>query len=534
MKKIVFSLGLALMLSTAAYSQVDEKVDLKSWQHLSLEDTGVYGVNTQKALDFLKAKKRKPSNITVAVLDSGIEVTHEDLQDNIYTNQKEKADNGKDDDKNGYVDDIHGWNFIGGANGNVDGDTLEFVRIYRELIPLFTGENAESNQKKFPEKYNLYKELKQKYETELAEAKLYTAQFEEILNRIKEPLQTLAAKHGDIILTQENLQKNRKTFEPYQDALLVFGMVNEEVWNNRKLKDFSNDILKDLEEGVKYYSDKINYHLNLKDDFRAVVGDNYANKTEHLYGNADVDGPDSNHGTHVAGIIAAKRNNHIGIDGIAGDGYAKIMSVRTVPNGDERDKDVANAIRYAVDNGAKILNMSFGKAYSPEKELVWDAFKYAESKGVLLVKAAGNENLNVDEENNFPTIFNDKGEVIAHNVITVGASTVDPLVLKSSFSNYGKKSVDVFAPGSDIYSAVPTREGKYQSNSGTSMASPVVAGVAALVWAHYPKLSVKEVKEIILQSVNKNDQLTDYAVTGGVVDAYKAVQLAEKKYAGRK
>lgn len=534
MKKILLSLGFALMLATTTYAQAKVEVDGNAWQHADLEETGVFGVNTQKALDYLKSKNRKPQTITVGVLDSGVEVTHEDLVDNIYVNAKEVAGNNKDDDKNGYIDDVHGWNFIGGPTGNVDGDTMEFVRILKELTPLFTGDKAEANIAKHPEKYELYKEVKQKYENDLAEAKTYAEQYNAIVKMYKEPLVAMSNELGDIVLTMDNIQKNKAKFEKHQDAMAIFSMVDETAWKDKTVKEFADEIIKDLDGAVSHFTDQTKYHLNLTEDFRKIVGDDYTNKKEKNYGNNDVDGPDSNHGTHVAGIIAAKRGNKIGMDGVAGDGYVKILSVRTVPNGDERDKDVANAIRYATDNGAKILNMSFGKAYSPEKDLVWEAFKYAESKGVLLVKAAGNDNLNIDEEVHYPTVFNDKGERVSKNVITVGSSTIDPLILKSSFSNYGKKSVDVFAPGSNIYSAVPTREGKYQSNSGTSMASPVVAGVAALVWAHYPKLKVEQVRQIILESVNKDPQLTEISVTGGVVDAYKAVQLAEKMYANVK
>ena len=208
------------------------------------------------------------------------------------------------------------------------------------------------------------------------------------------------------------------------------------------------------------------------------------------------------------------------------------MGVRAVPNGDERDNDVANAIRYAVDNGAKILNMSFGKDTSPDREIVWDAMKYADKKGVLMVKAAGNDNLNIDTDIHYPTNFDDKANKVAQAIITVGASTPEKESLKASFSNYGKKSVDVFAPGTAILSTVP--HDKFKEEQGTSMASPITAGVAALVWSHYPKLSAIEVKEIIMNSVNKNEQLSEISVTGGVVDAYKAVQLAEKMYQDKK
>lgn len=531
MKKILYSLALALMISTSSYAQETSRqdIDLKAWQHMSYDDTGVYGVNTNKAIEFLKQKNKKATTLIVGVLDSGVEVTHEDLKDNVWTNPKEKQD-GKDNDKNGYVDDIHGWNFIGGKDGkNVDGDTLELTRILVKYKALFeTDKDAEANKTKFPKEYEEYKLMNAKFEEKLAEAKQMSTQLNTVLKNIEAPIQALLKEVGDKKLTEEFMLSFQPQSDEAKKGMMLFAMVPKEAWAGKSMKEFGDEFLKEIKDGAKYYQDQVDYNLNLNFDPRSIVGDNYPNIKERYYGNNDVDGPDSSHGTHVAGIIAAKRNNNIGIDGIAGEGNIRIMSVRTVPNGDERDKDVANAIRYAVDNGAKILNMSFGKAYSTNKQEVWDAFKYAADKGVLLVKAAGNENVNIDEEIHYPTVFNEKGEAVSNNVITVGSSTSDSNILKSSFSNYGKKSVDVFAPGSEIYSSVPTRDGKYQSNSGTSMASPVVAGVAALIWSHYPSLTAQQVKQIIMESVNKNDQLKEISVTGGVVDAYKAVQLADK------
>src|SRR5690606_8039737 len=271
----------------------------------------------------------------------------------------------------------------------------------------------------------------------------------------------------------------------------------KDYWEGKTMAAISKQLTDEFQGGIEYFEGQINYHYNVDFESRGIVGDNYADKKEKFYGNADVEGPDAGHGTHVAGLISAVRGNNKGIDGIAGN-HVKIMGVRTVPNGDERDKDVANSIRYAVDNGAKILNMSFGKSHSPERDIVWDAMRYAEKKGALLIKAAGNDDLNIDVDVHYPANFDDKGNKVIDAVITVGASTPDPSALKASFSNYGKKSVDVFAPGTEILSTVPHDE--FKEEQGTSMASPVTAGVAALVWSHYPKLSALEVKEIIMQS----------------------------------
>ncbi|MFV0164445.1 S8 family serine peptidase [Empedobacter falsenii] len=535
MKKFLLSISVAMFIGVASFAQETiplPKVDQKYWQHESLEESGVYGVNTQKAIQFLESKKRKPSQLIVGVLDSGVEVTHADLKDNVWINAKEIAGNGKDDDKNGYIDDVHGWNFIGGKDGkNVDGDTLELTRLFVKYKNLFeTSTDAASNKTKYPEKFEEYQKIKVEFENKLAEAKQGAMQYQQMDEIFKVSFPVLISEWGEKDLDEKNMSTFQPKSKEAQQGMMIFAMVPKEAWDGKTMKEFLKEVGDEIAEGAKYYKEQVEINLNTELDPRPIVGDDYANVNERYYGNSDVDGPDSNHGTHVAGIIAAKSGNGIGIDGIAGKGNVKIMSVRTVPNGDERDKDVANAIRYATDNGAKILNMSFGKAYSPDVKAVREAFKYAQDKGVLLIKAAGNDNENIDTKIHFPTVYSETGAAISNNVITVGSNTNNKDELKSGFSNYGKKSVDVFAPGSDIYSAIPTRDGEYKSNSGTSMASPVVAGVAALVWSHYPKLTTQQVKQIILDSVNKNDQLKDISVTGGVVDAYKAVQLAEKIY----
>ncbi|MGV0830919.1 S8 family peptidase [Empedobacter brevis] len=542
MKKFLLSISVAMFLGIASFAQETTtalplpKVDQKFWQHESLEETGVYGVNTQKAIQFLESKKRKPSQLIVGVLDSGVEITHPDLKDNIWTNAKEIANNGKDDDKNGYVDDIHGWNFIGGKDGkNVDGDTLELTRLFVKYLDLFEkSADAVSNKTKFPKEFEDYQKIKTEFENKLAEAKQGAAQYGQMDEVFKIAFPALNSEWGDKELNEKNMVAFQPKSKEAQQGMMIFGLVPKEAWEGKSMKDFTKEIGDEISGGAKYYKEQVEINLNTELDPRPIVGDNYADKSERNYGNNDVDGPDSLHGTHVSGIIAAKSGNGIGMDGIAGNGYVKIMSVRTVPNGDERDKDVANAIRYATDNGAKILNMSFGKAYSPDKQIVWDAFKYAEKKGVLLIKAAGNDNVNIDDEIHYPTLFDEKGNEISKNVITVGANTMDHTNLKASFSNFGKKSVDVFAPGQAIYSTVPNKDGEYKNEDGTSMASPVVAGVAALVWAHYPKLTAIDIKQILMDSVNKNPSLADISVTGGVVDAYKAVQLAEKMYIAKK
>lgn len=536
MNKFWITLGLAFMLSTVVFAQDSILLRTeKAWYNDSKEDTGIFGVNTEKAYQFLKDHNRKPTELVVAVIDGGVQADHIDLKDNMWISPKEKPGNGKDDDKNGYVDDINGWNFIGGADGkNVDGDTLEKVRVYKyTYLPLFESADSaknEENKTKHPEEFADYEKIKKEISDELNKAKGMLGQMQMATQMIDKGFAQMIIDFGDEKLTEENIGK----YNPTGDAMMglqFFGQMPKEMWVGKTMQQVKDMIAGEIQEGVDYFNGQINYNYNLDFEPRGVVGDNYENKKESKYGNNNVEGPDAGHGTHVAGLISAVRDNNKGIDGIAGNNV-KIMGVRTVPNGDERDKDVANAIRYAADNGAKIFNMSFGKDHSPEKELVWEAMKYAEKKGVLMIKAAGNDGVNIDTDIHYPTNFDDKGNKVVEAIITVGASTPDAKNLKASFSNYGKKSVDVFAPGTEILSTVPHDE--FKEEQGTSMASPITAGVAALVWSHYPKLTALQVKEIILKSVNTDPQLTDISVTGGVIDAYKAVQLAEEMYKSKK
>jgi len=332
---------------------------------------------------------------------------------------------------------------------------------------------------------------------------------------LKKNVDAVVAKIGKENPTLEDI----KNFTPDGQAE---SSVKNRLINGMKNTDFKSYYEARIKGGYDHFYDQVNYNYNLGFNPRNLVGDNENDSNERIYGNSDSKGPDPSHGTHVAGIVGADRKNTLGINGVADN--VLLMAVRNVPNGDERDKDVANGIRYAVDNGAKVLNMSFGKAYSWDKKVVDDAVKYAISKDVLLVHAAGNDNKNLDVDTNFPTNKYEDG-TLADAWLTVGASTpYNDNRLKASFSNYGKTTVDVFAPGFAIYSTYPDQ--KYQDNNGTSMASPVVAGLAALIRSYYPKLSAKQVKEIIMKSVEKAGALTDISVTGGVVNAYNALKLA--------
>lgn len=492
-----------------------------NWQNLDLKTDSVFGISTEKAYsELLKGKKSK--TVLVGVLDGGVDVNHEDLKRVIWVNKKEIAGNGKDDDKNGYIDDVQGWNFL----STINQETLELTRIIRRDSAKFANVTAATVKPADKASFEIYTKAKADFDKQTNEAK-------DILQNIagfKAALDGFVKKIG-----KENPElADVQNFKPEtaMDGRLKELLVAQ--LQNTTFKDFYNaQIIK----GVTHYQEQLDYNLNLSFDPRPkVVGDNYANSKEQGYGSNDVKGPDASHGTHVSGIIGADRTNTIGIKGVADN--VLIMGVRAVPNGDERDKDVANSIRYAVANGAKVLNMSFGKAYSWDKKAVDEAVKYAVSKDVLLVQAAGNDNKNLDVEKSFPDRRYEGGGQ-ATSYIVVGASgPKDDNTLKADFSNYGKTTVDVFAPGVQIYSTTP--ESKYEAYNGTSMASPVVAGLAALIRSYYPKLTAVQVKEIILKSVIKVNHnvdveeatgvksvpFTDLCITGGIVNAYEALKLA--------
>lgn len=498
-----------------------------NWQNMDLKTDSVFGISTERAYtELLKGKKSSP--VLVGVLDGGVDINHEDLKRVIWTNKKEKAGNGKDDDKNGYIDDIHGWNFLGSAKGSVNQEALELTRILKRDQPRFEQVTAATVSPADSAAFNQYLAAKIDFEKQTEEAKNAVQN----IGGLKNALDAMVKKMGKEKPVAADFQ-NFKAENSMEDRLKKI-MVSQ-LQNSTYDTFYQSQIVK----GLEHYQEQLDYNLNLNFDPRPeLVGDNYSDSKQRSYGNNDVKGPDASHGTHVSGIIGADRTNTIGINGVADN--VMIMGVRAVPNGDERDKDVANSIRYAVENGARVLNMSFGKAYSWDKKAVDEAVKYAMSKDVLIVQAAGNDNKNLDVEKSFPDRrYLDGGAATSY--IVVGASgPKDDKTLKADFSNYGKTTVDVFAPGVQIYSTVP--ESKYEAYNGTSMASPVVAGLAALIRSYYPKLSAVQVKEIILKSavkVNHNVEVeteegaapksvafSDLCITGGVVNAYEALKLA--------
>lgn len=519
-----------LMLALCAFSVcfAQEKAP-QNWFHLDPATDSVPGVATIRTYQEL-LNGRQGEMVVVAVLDSGVDYEHEDLKNVMWVNDDEIPNNGIDDDQNGYVDDIHGWNFIGNADGrNIHHDNLEVTRLYAKYKAKFENANEAELSKDDKELYKQFKEwektIKDKQESVAPNIALYGG----ISEAFGKVVEEIGKKPEDI--TADDINKLNPTDQTVIRAVSVLKNLMAE---GNKFADIKQEV----DEVYNYYHGQANYYYNPDYDPRDLVGDDYMNKEERIYGNNDVRGPDSEHGTHVAGIIGAERGNGIGMDGVSDK--VRIMSVRVVPDGDERDKDVANAIRYAVDNGASIINMSFGKGWSPYKSVVDDAIKYAMKNDVLLVHAAGNDGKQNNLTNNYPNDrFNKKGWFaprFAKNWIEVGASDYKDGGAPAGFSNYSPDLVDVFAPGVEIYSTVPGS--KYRNLQGTSMASPVVAGVAAVLRSYFPELSAKQIKSIIMDSTKKtdekvkkpgSDEMVPYgqlSVTGGLVNVYQAVIMA--------
>lgn len=487
-----------------------------------------YGMATDKAYKkLLKGKKSTP--VVVAVIDSGVDIEHEDLKGSIWVNQDEIPDNGIDDDKNGYVDDVHGWNFLGNSKGEeIQYEQLEVTRLNAKYEPLFARKKESEIPQKYKGDYATYLRAKEEFEEEKGKLATSIPRIKAMYAEVVAAEKAVKEQLGKEDYTLKELRRLIKKEQVIEDArlLVIFAQQERGV---EKMKKY-----------IDYLESKENYYYNLDYNAREVVGDDPADFEDTDYGNPKVEGPDAMHGTHCAGIIGATRGNGKGNDGVANN--VLLMSIRTVPDGDERDKDVALAIRYAVDNGASVVNMSFGKSYSPYQEEVIAAVRHAEEKGVLLVHAAGNDHKNLGEYANFPSPQYASMDSEFTNWIEVGASTRYKNELAAPFSNYSDQLVDIFAPGLEIYSTVP--EDKYKESQGTSMAAPMVTGLAALLKSYFPQLTMLEVRDIILQSGKdvsevltplpdggnpKKVPFSQLCQTGKIANAYNAVKLALEK-----
>ncbi len=538
------TLALFAFLLTATVSNAQQDVP-NGWHLMNPAKDSFYGIDLARAYKFLKDKNKKPTPIIVAVLDSGVDTAHEDLKGILWHNPKEIPGNGIDDDGNGYVDDVYGWNFLGGKDGqNLKNAGAEKARVYHKYKDKYLNKTVDTLQMTEDEKYT-YK-MWQRSAAEItvsAEDQMNLMYLEIAAKGIKSNDKIIRKEMGKEEYTIDELEKfipqtdaGRKAKLAYLNAMKIF-TVESDMKNTAFIAELDSYI-----DGRKEaIAAKDNAPHNYRTD---IIKDDYSNIHDKFYGNGDVMGAGPMHGTHVSGIIGAQRNNGIGMDGVADN--VRIMTVRVVPDGDEYDKDIALGIFYAVDNGAKVINMSFGKAYSPEKKWVDSAIRYAAAKDVLIIHAAGNESADVDVKENFPSAYYLKDNKKAENFITVGASS-DPKIsgsLAASFSNYGKQNVDVFAPGVKIYSTVPGGN-QYANLQGTSMAAPVVTGLAAMLRSYYPNLSAVQIKQAIekseyapegsvavLKPSKDNSKeivsMKDLEKNAGIVNAYGAVELADK------
>lgn len=515
------------------FSSVDSIHDkVLNWYNLDPVTDNIQGAAVDRTYDKILPARVPLKKIIVAVIDGGVDIHHSDLEGKIWKNADEIPDNGLDDDHNGYIDDLYGWNFLGNRKGeNVNYENYEYVRIYKKYDSLYR--DVKSIREVPPDGQNdfrYYLASRKRYQDELKKAEEEKGYIDFFENAFEEATAAVKTFLGKDTLFRSDLDSLVTDIDSVQNSVTILSYL------------YSNGLTPDaLREYRKHNNDLLNKKLNPDMNYRSILSDDPTDILDTDYGNNDVKGPSSEHGTFVSGIIAATRDNGEGINGIAGN--AEIMVLRAVPDGDEYDKDIALAIRYAVDNGANIINMSFGKSFSPYKKFVDEALQYAGKNNVLVIHSAGNDANNIDEMMQYPSKAFLNGTV-APNYITVGATSEkrdDFLV--ADFSNYGRKNVDLFAPGVDIVSLYP--ENKYNSASGTSFSGPVVSGVAALVWSYYPVFKASEIKDILLQSVTcygklkvyvptdggKNNKMIKFkclSQTGGTVNAFNAMQLAEK------
>ena len=485
------------------------------------------GIALHQAYSLLDSTARSPKKVVVAIIDSGSDIDHEDLKDNIWINDDEIVGNMLDDDANGYVDDVFGWNFIGGQDSShVNYDTYELTRLYVKGLELFSSFDTLTNiSDSLNNEYLQFKEIEEEFEAERTSLESELIQIKQLQQNVESILFFLGESSLDSVDVNNYLSEEIEPSMQTQEAIAFVALLQDNGINEGLIEDYIEQI------GVQ-----LEYGYNISFDPRSIVGDSYEDLDNRFYGNSDVKGPDYDHGTHVAGIIAANQDNNIGANGIT---QAELLIIRAVPNGDERDKDVANAIRYAVDNGANVINLSFGKSYSPELFYVQQAIEYATQNEVLMVHAAGNDGANLDSVANYPSPIISDGSSSPY-LITVGASGWQGVnELAASFSNYGSSTVDLFAPGVDIYSTMPNQE--YELSNGTSMAAPVVSGVIALLMQYFPEYSPLEIKEIIVSSVVKTDEqimlpgqsteaqyvpFFNLSKYGGIINAYRAVREA--------
>jgi subtilisin family serine protease len=519
---------------------------LNNWFQKDYLQDGLPGISLDK---WYKQNKRIPktNEIIVAVIDTKIDLKHEDLENQIWINTKEIANNGIDDDSNGFIDDLNGWNFLGYSNGDyIKWGNNEFVRIIRKWAQVFKDKTAAQLSKNELNQFKEYERAQLKFGTETKFYKNWLRSLQYLIQvypLVKDTLKYYFPKEDYTNQQLDSLYQkhkiNDKSFRSRRDdndkdlgALIDYMRVS--LGSNQ-------NTLKDIKDQESQLNSIVNECLNLEFNERHFINDDVfvAKGNNEITNTTKKEHTIENHSTLVSGIIAADRTNDIGIKGVAP--HTKIMPLVICSNADEHDNDIAAAIRYAVDNGAKVINMSFGKEFSLYKNRVIDAYKYAEKHDVLLVHAAGNNSFNVDENPYYPSdVDYENPDEVVDNFITVGSISqkIDSNFV-SEFSNYGKKNVDLFAPGDKIYTT--TAGNSYAYDSGTSLAAPMVSGTAAMIWSYYPKLTAKEVKQIILESGTAYDievlvpggegkkvKFSELSKSGKVLNVYDAMELAKK------
>lgn len=551
--KIIYVICFACLLLFGCKSS-KETINLKTgkdfketWYCKDFEIDSLPGISLDKW--YRQNKKKAKKTIIVAVIDTQIDKNHQDLQDEIWLNTKEIANNNLDDDQNGYVDDIQGWNFTAKKDSYIVWGNFEYVRLVREFQNKFENQTETTVSKDDLFYYKEYLRAKKKLEEESSYYKTRLKSLEYSINIFpiaKDSLRHYFPKEDYTYEQLDSLYKihkiNDKTFRQRREnndrdlgAMIGFLMF--------RLESNEQTLTEVIESKIQTDS-IVNKNLNINFDERKFIGDN-PNILEKGYGSKNItiskEGHRSfqDHNTKVSGIIAAKRNNNLGIKGIAEN--VKIMPLTISFSGDEHDKDIAMAVYYAVDNGAKVINMSFIKEFSLRQQWVSEAFKYAEKHNVLLVHAAGNESFDIDKNPTYPSDNNFDGSAeICNNFINVGSiSTRLNTTFVSDFSNYGKENVDLFAPGEEIYTTAAGNT--YKFDSGTSLAAPMVSGTAALIWSYYPNLTATEVKQIILDSgtpynlevivpgtKDKKVPFSELSKSGKVLNVYNAMKLAKE------
>jgi cell wall-associated protease len=520
--------GLLIFSSAVAAQKMPEN----GWHLKDFSTDGYYGISLDRAYAFLREKGIKPHSITLGLLDTGIDTTHEDLRSVFWQNRTEIAGNGLDDDNNGFVDDVHGWNFLGGAKGNVLVTTSEWTRVYWRYMTKYDGKSIDTNSITGFQKYEYTLWLKAR------SGVVGTGPSKGKLDTMRNYISNVFFCDSLLQIYIEKQVYNKTTLSDWNATQKREKAAKEfmlSIFEQFEVKDLTNaTITSELKNYLAGEELKAKNETEAPVDKRRSLTENDDTDPESLrYGNNNIWAGNTMHGTHVAGIIGAARNNGKGIDGIAD--AVNLLYVRCTAEGDEYDKDIAAAIHYAAENGAKVINMSFGKSLSPDKPMIDAAVRYAISKDVLIVQAAGNSARNINGFDNYPNPRFQLSDSIAANWITVGASDCNGHA--ASFSNFGNKIVDLFAPGVAIYSTTPG-ETSYTSLDGTSMAAPVVSGLAALLREYFPALTAAETKNIIVRSVtippqpknNTGDQKQEWikerCISGGIVNAYTAVRLA--------